>query len=72
MVTKIISNEDVCEGLQSQEVVYAEVTKNVKTTKDKIRRGKAKRGEEDGFQVRDLVFLQKCEARTEKRWQTGC
>lgn len=56
MVTKIISNEEVCEGLQSQEVVYAEVTKNVKTTQDKIRRGKTKRGEEDGFQVRDLVF----------------
>ncbi|CAI5673972.1 unnamed protein product [Oreochromis niloticus] len=39
-----------------KEVVYAEVTKNVKTTQDKICRGKAKRGEEDGFQVGDLVL----------------
>ncbi|XP_026021823.1 probable pathogenesis-related protein ARB_02861 [Astatotilapia calliptera] len=56
MVTKLISNEDVCEGLKSQEVVYADVTKNVKTTQDKIRRGKAERGEEDGFQVGDMVL----------------
>lgn len=38
---------EVCEGLKSQEVVYAEVTKNAKSSQENIHRRETKRGEED-------------------------
>lgn len=47
---------EVCEGLKSQEVVYAEVTKNAKSSQENIHRRETKRGEEDSFQVGDLVL----------------
>lgn len=47
---------EVCEGLKSHEVVYAEVTKNAKSSQENICRREAKRGDEDSFQVGDLVL----------------
>ncbi|KAI4792509.1 hypothetical protein KUCAC02_033339 [Chaenocephalus aceratus] len=55
-VSRLVEREEIHEGLKKPEAVFTEVQINMKTSQDKVRKSKVKKGQKDNFQVGDQVL----------------